>query len=96
MLFANVMFLATQLQMEGSRVGSLAGSTQRAQYPLIREYTLNYRGLRIMIYKVYSLIKGYWALWVILSHRVYCEDFEGCRCILQPESLNPKPFGFWV
>ena len=24
-------------------------STQRAQYPLIKEYTLNYRGLNIMI-----------------------------------------------
>ena len=30
----------------------------------IKESTLNDRGLNIMIYKVYSLIKGYWALWV--------------------------------
>ena len=28
-------------------------------YSLIKEDTLNYRGLNIMIYTVYSLIKGY-------------------------------------
>ena len=33
--------------------------TQRAQYPLIKEYGLNEKGL----HKPYSLIKGYWALW---------------------------------
>ena len=37
--------------------------TQKAQYPLIEEYGLNYIGLHIMILKLYSLIKGYWALW---------------------------------
>ena len=29
---------------------SPAAGTQRTQYPLIKEYTLNYRGLNIMIY----------------------------------------------
>ena len=38
--------------------------TQRAQYPLIKEYTVNHQGLHIMIYKLYSLIKSYWDLWV--------------------------------
>ena len=33
--------------------------TQRAQYPLIKEYGLHEKGL----HKRYSLIKGYWALW---------------------------------
>ena len=37
--------------------------TQRAQYPLIKEYGLNFKGLHIMIVKLYSLIKGSWALW---------------------------------
>ena len=28
-------------------------------------YTLNYRGLNIIKFKVYSLVKGYWVLWVL-------------------------------
>ena len=40
-------------------------SAQRVQYPLIKEYTLNYKGLHIMIYMLYSLIKGCWAFWVV-------------------------------
>ena len=39
----------------GSRV------PQRAQYPLIKEYTL---GALILRFKVYSLVEGYWALWL--------------------------------
>ena len=35
-------------------------TTQRTQYPLIKEYTLN---LRTLQFKAYSLIKGYWVLW---------------------------------
>ena len=31
-------------------------TSQRLQYPLIKQYALNH--------KVYSLIKGYWSLWV--------------------------------
>ena len=30
---------------------------------IVKEYTLNYRGLIIIWFKVYSLIKGYWDLW---------------------------------
>ena len=36
--------------------------TQKAQYPLTKEYTLNNRGAWILWFKVYYLIKGYWAL----------------------------------
>ena len=39
------------------------GLTQRSQYPLIQEYTLNHN-TKDSIFKVYSLIKGYWVLWV--------------------------------
>ena len=39
--------------------------TQRAQDPLIKEYTLNNKGIHIIILwtKLYSLITGYWVLW---------------------------------
>ena len=39
-------------------------TTQGAQYPLIKEYSLN--GLRVpyIRFKVYSLIREYWTLWV--------------------------------
>ena len=37
--------------------------TQRAQYPLIEEYSLNHN-MKPYIIKPYSLIKGSWALWV--------------------------------
>ena len=37
---------------------------QRLQYPSIKEYTLNYSRDPTII-KVYSLIKGYWSLWVL-------------------------------
>ena len=30
--------------------------TQRTQYPFIKEYTVNYTGPNLMVYKVYSLI----------------------------------------
>ena len=38
---------------------------QRAQYPLIKEYTLNYKGIHTMIFKLYSLIRRYRALWAL-------------------------------
>ena len=34
-----------------------------AQYPLIKEDTLNHNMKSLQQFKVYSLIKGYWALW---------------------------------
>ena len=37
--------------------------TQRTQCPLIKEYTLNYRGLKHYDLRYSSLIKGYWVLW---------------------------------
>ena len=39
--------------------------TQRLQYSLIREYTLNYGSniIKGKKFKVYSLIEGYWSLW---------------------------------
>ena len=40
--------------------GAASGIPQRAQYPLSKEYGLNHN----MTLKPYSLIKGYWALWV--------------------------------
>ena len=40
-------------------------ATQRAQYPLIKEYGLNYIGLHIIIRAIYTLIKAYWARWVV-------------------------------
>ena len=39
--------------------------TQRLQYPLSKEYTLNHIRDPILYFKVYSLIKGYWSLWKI-------------------------------
>ena len=42
--------------------------TQRSQYPLLKEDTLNYRGL-ILWFKVYSLTKGYWDLKVLSWYR---------------------------
>ena len=42
------------------------GRPQRAQWTLIKEYTFNSRGRNIncdLRYDIYSLIKGYWALW---------------------------------
>ena len=43
------------------------GFAQRAQYPLIiRKYGLNHN-MKPNIIKPYSLIKGYWALWVDYS-----------------------------
>ena len=48
--------------------------SQRAQYPLTKEYTLNhyYYSLYSLRYiKVYSLLKGYWALWVC-AEAVHC------------------------
>ena len=53
--------------------------TQRLQYPLIKEYTLNYNRSLIRI-KVYSLIQGYWSLWVvsgIASGQLWIEDRTG-------------------
>ena len=35
---------------------------QSAQYPLIKEYSLNHN-MTPLIFKVYSVIKGYWAPW---------------------------------
>ena len=32
------------------------------QYPLIQAYTLNYRGLTIMIFGIF--LEGYWDFWV--------------------------------
>ena len=40
--------------------------SQRAQYPLIQEYTLNHNiitRLSPLSFKVYSFIEGYWAPW---------------------------------
>ena len=36
--------------------------SQTAQYPLIMEYTFNHN-IEALEFKVYSLIKGSWALW---------------------------------
>ena len=44
------------------RLGRAKARAQRAQYPSKKEYGLNYIGLHIM-FKLHSLIKGYWALW---------------------------------
>ena len=43
---------------------TLKALTQRAQYPLIKEYGLNYIGLHIMIEAIFLL---YWALWGALE-----------------------------
>ena len=34
------------------------------QIPLIKEYTLNYKRNPKIGFKVYSLTKGFWSLWV--------------------------------
>ena len=34
-----------------------------AQYPLIKEYSLNHNMKPYIIFQPYSFIKGYWALW---------------------------------
>ena len=55
----------------GTQIGTTLKAnvyTQGTQYTLIKENTLNYRGLNILISKVYSLIKGYWVLWVLLRY----------------------------
>ena len=40
-------------------------NAQRLQNPLIKEYTLNLIRVPVIIYifKVYSLMKGFWSLW---------------------------------
>ena len=40
--------------------------SRRLQYPLTKEYTAKHSRIPNLI-KVYSLIKGYWSLWVIQS-----------------------------
>ena len=51
---------AAGVSMKSSGFGA-----QRPQCPLIKEYGLNYIGLHIMILTLYSLTRGYWALWGI-------------------------------
>ena len=50
----------------GADVGRMASGsyTQSLQNPLFKEYTLNYNRIPNMIYKVYSLIKRFWRLWI--------------------------------
>ena len=54
-----------------SRGSGLFRDWQRSQYPLVKEYTLNYRGLNIMILGLF-LIKGYWDPWVLLKTAKAC------------------------
>ena len=63
------------------------GFTKRSQYHLIKEYTVNYRGLHIMVYKVYSLIKGYWDLWAV-CHARWSESLALPAALLQ--ALRPS------
>ena len=37
--------------------------TQKTEYPLIEEHTLNYRGLHIMSKGIFP-IEGFWVLWI--------------------------------
>ena len=49
---------------ELQRFDDVKGS-QRLRHPLIKEYTLHDNRIGILLsFKVYSLIKGYWSLWV--------------------------------
>ena len=51
--------------MAGGPLGfRVRAGNQRLQYPLTKEYTLNYNRHPNKIEKIYSLIKGYWSLWV--------------------------------
>ena len=43
------------------------GEPREPNIPLIKEYGLNYIGLRL-----YSLVKGYWALWEVITARRDC------------------------
>ena len=57
--FGGVMYFFTGVTLSLSVCCKL-GRPQRLQYPLIKEYTLEI----LLQFKVYSLIKGYWSLWV--------------------------------
>ena len=47
------------------RLEAVVVSSQRAEYPLNKEYTLNFQGLHMKMQGIFlNLIKGYWALWV--------------------------------
>ena len=51
-----------------SKVEYLNSPRHPAQNPRLlslRNNTLNYNCIDSMAYKVYSLVKGYWALWVV-------------------------------
>ena len=52
------------LRPRGGNINLLMPSTvaQRVQYPLIKGYSLHHN-MNPLKFKVYSLIKGYWALW---------------------------------
>ena len=67
------------------------GGTQRAQYPLIREYTLNHNIKAPICFRVYSLIKGYWALWEEVSS---CMSTAALweRRQSKHQTLQPKPY----
>ena len=52
--------------------------TQRSQYPLIKEYTLNHN-VEASLCKVYSLIKGYWVLWVLRVCRGRTSEWQHCK-----------------
>ena len=78
---------------------------QISQYPLIKEYTLNHN-IQPLLFKVYSLIKGYWVLWVsiallpqktrlwvVFKHRIVLKGKIGDMLpqSSNPDTLNPKP-----
>ena len=71
---AHLLQLLLLLQAQGLQTKNstaLIGFSQRAQYPLIKEYSLNHN-----MKPLYSLIKGYWALWVGLHD---CRAFLGSK-----------------
>ena len=51
----------------------MARGAQRAQYPLIKEYAQKLQNCNTeapiiyLLFKRYSLVKGYWALWVVFG-----------------------------
>ena len=72
---------------------------------LIKEYTLNHN-IQPTLFKVYSLIKGYWVLWVsiallpqktrlwvVFKHRIVLKGKIGDMLpqSSNPDTLNPKP-----
>ena len=78
------------------RMATRSESTQRAQCPLNKEYTLIHRGLNIMIsgkFKAYCFFKGYWALWVCQCQPKQCKASMVYGLLAASSSVLCR--GFW-